>query len=275
MIHSVTNNTEMRILAQKRSGHHAIVNWIVSQCSGNVCYLNYAQPGTNPFSTASQNLRLEGLDNYNPLQIDYKKEAAGKLTKKDYLIYTYEENQLHAVLTETFEQKRIAMLGSSDKAYDILVIRDPFNILASRLKLERLQLSRQRGMSNSLHDCKELWKSYAREYLGVTQHRKQTPVNILYNQWFKSPDYRKHVSQTLGLEFNDASLNTVRHEYGGGSSFDENRFHGRAQKMRVLERWKVFVKDPEYRALVRDPELFELSIEIFGHMPGTEQLLKG
>jgi hypothetical protein len=42
--------------------------------------------------------------------------------------------------------------------------------------------------------------------------------------------------------------------------------------MRLLERWKLARNDPHYRRLFEDPELVALSHEIFGHIPGTEEL---
>ena len=46
----------------------------------------------------------------------------------------------------------------------------------------------------------------------------------------------------------------------------------RADRMQLLERWKLSRDDPDYRKLFEDRELVALSREIFGHIPGTEAL---
>ena len=47
----IINKVEFRIVSLARSGHHGIINWIIGQCPGKVCYLNGAKPGRDPYLT--------------------------------------------------------------------------------------------------------------------------------------------------------------------------------------------------------------------------------
>jgi hypothetical protein len=51
-------------------------------------------------------------------------------------------------------------------------------------------------------------------------------------------------------------------------------FEGRANEMKVLERWHHFADDRDFRQLFYDRELLELSEKIFGGIPGTECLFQ-
>ena len=144
-----------------------------------------------------------------------------------------------------------------------MIIRDPFNWLASRLKKNYLTV-RNKNLTPI-----NLWISYAKEYLGESQILKNNKTCINYNQWFEDRDYRQQIAAQLGLEFSDRGINKV-HGCGGGSSFDGREFDKKATEMDVLNRWRLFAEDPRYRKLLDNEELLEYSERIFGHIPGTE-----
>ena len=50
------------------------------------------------------------------------------------LIYSYEDFPLDQVASDKFEHNHDLYLGKSAIRYDLLIIRDPFNLFASRLK---------------------------------------------------------------------------------------------------------------------------------------------
>lgn len=60
---------------------------------------------------------------------------------------------------------------------------------------------------------------------------------------------------------------------GGGSSFDGKQFDGQATSMNVLNRWQKFCDNPQYKIFFNQ-EVWEYSEQIFGHIPGTESLIK-
>lgn len=145
--------------------------------------------------------------------------------------------------------------------HSLIVLRDPFNMIASRLQGAREE---RRPADSALAGDKVMekavgcWKEHA--VLCLRPADWNTPV--IYNTWFTEPEYRRALASGLGLRFTDKGLNTVNSTYY--SSFDGYNYQGRAQEMKVLERYKAFKDDEEYRELIRDPELFELTAELLG-----------
>lgn len=271
----IVNQKAIRIVGLKRSGNHAIINWIRKQQAGTVWYLNNLRPQQNPYRY---------LDEHYPFD-KWKKEAKGDLTEKDCLIYSYENCELSKITDPDFEEKRELYLGKSATEYDVLILRDPFNMLASMLHNHKKQLEQHgkitknyfQGKNKYGRDKKEgedlisLWIDYAKEFLGETNFLDRNKVVINYNAWFSSEDYRRELAQKLKLNFSDRGMNEVKN-FGGGSSFEGLQLDGTAITMDVLNRWKTLIDDPQYRALLNNRELVEYSEKIFGHIPDTEKL---
>lgn len=262
------NGVEFRLASLKRSGHHGFLNWLFRQCPGtSICFLNNAVPNANPFMTQNfshlEQYRLE--DHYDLLA-----EAGGRLTIKDYLIYCYEDWPLDHVFSDRFERYHDHLVGASSVRYDLVILRDPFNCFASRLKQWwQGWMHEQFPALNTpagREECVRLWKAFANEYLRKTAYRKHTPVDVNYNRWFTDRAYRQALAASLGLPFPDSGMNKVMY-HGAGSSFDGLAFDGNAQNMRVLERWQQYRDNPLYLSLFRhDTELLDLASEIFPDM---------
>ncbi|MGC1248712.1 MAG: hypothetical protein WA865_21070, partial [Spirulinaceae cyanobacterium] len=143
-------------------------------------------------------------------------------------------------------------VGKSEKTINIIILRDPFNMWVGNMP------------GKKLHDP-QLWKIYAQEFVGETNFLPNK-VCINYNKWFSSQDYRKEITDKLGVGFSDQGLNTVSNR-GGGSNFDGTKFDGQAQKMNVLGRWEEsnnFLKKRRLlRALSRDREMDRLVEKIY------------
>ncbi|MBE9114821.1 hypothetical protein IQ249_02820 [Lusitaniella coriacea LEGE 07157] len=271
----IINQKAIRIVGLKRSGNHAIINWIRKQEGGNVWYLNNLRPQQNPYRY---------LDEHYPRE-KWEKEAKGNLTKKDCLIYSYENCELSKIIDSDFEEKHELYLGKSAERYDVLILRDPFNMLASMLHNHKKQIQQQGQITKNYFQGKNrygrdkkggeelisLWIDYAKEFLGETNFLNHNKVVISYNSWFSSEDYRKELSQKLKLNFSDRGKNEVK-DFGGGSSFEGLKLDGTAVTMDVLNRWKTLIDNPQYRALLDNRELVQYSEKIFGHIPDTEKL---
>ena len=124
-----------------------------------------------------------------------------------------------------------------------------------------------------MDDVRNLWKNYAKEYLGETNFLPHKKIKINFNQWFSSSQYRKLLADRLRLDFTDRGLEAVRHS--SWSSFDGSKFDGKAQEMQVLQRWKDFSDHISYKNIFCDKELLDLSERIFGVIEGTEMLAPG
>lgn len=268
---SFVNQNEVRIIGMARSGVHAIVNWITAQIDGRYCYLNCVDLKSNPFRTARS--LTEGRPyraNYD--SFDLQQEQSGDFSAKDYLLYNYEDCFLGMVCHDEFEARHDAFVGPSKRRLDVLVLRDPFNLFASRKKAAFVNPDTADVYVVSWKTARRIWKQYAREFIDGPRYLSNELVLIRYNDWVRDRDYRRQIAQDLGLSFTDAGVQSVS-KCAGGSSFDGLRYDGRADRMNVLQRWKHFRDDPQYRALF-DEEMLRFSEEIFGPIPGTERLVE-
>lgn len=257
------NQKEIRVVGLRRSGNHGIIIWLRRHYPQKIWHLNNVSPERNPYRQLYQH--------YSDKE-RLREEARGNFSKKECLIYNYENYTLESIVNSKCEKNHDLYLGKSAKRYDILILRDPFNMFASLYK-GQLQ-------TNSKNYCKtypknresitQLWLNYAKEFLGETNYLQQNRVMVNYNQWVSNLEYRKNISQQLNLEFSDAGFNVVKN-YGGGSSFDGTNFNDKANKMDVLNRWQEFVDDKEYKKMF-DEEIIEYSQKIFGYIEGTEAL---
>jgi hypothetical protein len=266
-----TNVSEMRVFALRRSGHHAIVNWIRLQVRGRHCFLNDCSPNSNPFVTCRRGTSVIASPFVEHSYLFWNREASGKLSKKGVLIYNYEDTPFKDVVTDHFAANRHVWLGNSHKQHDIIILRDPFNLFASKLRWA--YGSKSAPSLEQLIETVRMWKDYAREFRGDTNYLTDK-VTINYNRWFLDRKYREDISRMLELPFNDKGLHIIA-RWGPttwGDTFDGTRYDGNATAMKVLERWKHYRDDDFYVSLFRDQELLDLSESIFGHVPGTEIL---
>ncbi|NET05472.1 MAG: hypothetical protein F6K16_12315 [Symploca sp. SIO2B6] len=194
-----------------------------------------------------------------------RRESLGDFANKDCLIYSYEDWGIKQITDQKIEKKHDLYWGKSGLRHDLLILRDPFNTLASRLKNDFIEVK------SPNQTFMELWLAYAKEYLGETNYLKNNKVCVNYNRWFLDMNYREKIASQLNLDFSDAGINQVKAQ-GGGSSFEGREFDGKAVQMKVLDRWKVFAEDPRYLKLLDNEEVLEYSKRIFGHIPGTEVL---
>ena len=309
-----TNTHEMRVLALKRSGNHAIVQWMVDNMKGRHCFLNNCRPAKSPFHKPwiirhGRNGEQNHFTNIEGFDVD--QECKGKHCQKDYLLYSYEDRTFDEINDTDVVSRRDEYVGTSENRLDVMIMRDPFNNLASKIRMSydknkyvKHWLKREIGLCREYagkvvgytsdsedefeselirardkrafvyRDAKltaELWKAYAREIIGETNHCPNL-VWISYNRWFNDHEYRSEMAETLNLAGSDGGLDRVA-AWGAGSSFDNLSLDGRACDMQVLERWKRMLDDEIYRVILQDPEIHELSQQLFGEFPGTEELL--
>ena len=199
----IVNQKEIRVVGMRRSGNHGIINWIKSQHTGKVHFLNNTLK-TNPYRYIYENLRDE-IPQHQHAKGFYRQEARDNFVKKDCLIYSYEDYVVKDVTDDwIFNIKHDLYFGKSSTRYDVVIIRDPFNLLASRLKKHQKNLEKPNHQEkylsysrvnyllakNSHKTIVDLWIDYAKEYLGETNYLKHNKVCINYNQWFADIEYR-------------------------------------------------------------------------------------
>ena len=249
-------NCEIYIVGVCRSGLHALAAWIIPQIASTVAY-------------------FVGVLNGHAFSYPTEFYSSGKLIEKTEL---YENQDVERIIydiqdvckpstLEGFIQDRRSNISSKRKTI-LFLMRNPLNNIASRMEYSIKYLYFTKKVNQIAIDY---WIECAKEYLGETDilaklkesGRIDDYVFVFYDTWFQDEEYRKEISDKLGLSFNDNGLNTVRHE-GFGSSFDFQNYDNNAQKMDVLNRWKKYEGDTEFISLFREnPQIVEYYSKIY------------
>lgn len=252
------NNIEVCFHGMARSGNHAVINWIISMYPEKTDFWN-------------------NVANVSP-KIFFR--------QKSFLLRSHENRSLADIFASNLEKYHDLYFGRTQKRFNILLIRDPFNLFASRLKqvlnqgFDQSQYGFIMGHPKYKYGASQpeeyvrIWKEHAKEYLGITSYLGDNKIVINYNKWFLDHSYREEIATLLELEYSEKGIDEVvgKKGAGAGSSFDSYQYDGNAKEMGVLKRWKKMADDPKYCSLFTDPEVFALSEKIFGIIPDTEQL---
>ncbi|MEX2574938.1 MAG: hypothetical protein WD317_11600 [Balneolaceae bacterium] len=272
MNRSIDHITEFRFVGMSRSGNHAVINWIINQLPGRYCFLNCAEPKHNPFATARP--LSEGGKTYktNIRSFDLKDEQQGKFSEKDYLLYSYEDSFLGSLNHPSFKKNRDRWVGRAAVLKTLLILRDPFNLFASRIKSNLLLGHYTYGTKPiSLLALKRIYKQHAREFLGEKKNLKnRVPVN--FNSWATNKTYRRSIMEQLDVPFSDKGFQKVS-KVAGGSSFDGLELSEKANEMQLQSRWKEFAADERFWKLF-DAELADVTRKIFGDIPPLRFYIK-
>ncbi len=259
-----TNDVEICIVACKRSGHHAILNWIAEQFAAEPYVLNNCRVGESPFTETRRRLERRGsVDEAEACRA----EESGALTEKRLLIYNFEDCDLRAVFSPEERSRRERALGPSRTRLNVVVLRDHYNLFASRLHRVRLGSDVPRERLDKALAARDLYVQYARECLGETSIVDEPCIPVLYNHWFTDAAYRRDLSARLGGTFRDDSMRRVA-AHGEGSSFDGVAFGGRADEMAVLDRWRGLASNHFYRAIVGDAAMRRCTARLFPELDG-------
>src|SRR4051812_25068332 len=195
------NETEIRVVGMSRSGNHAIINWILAQAPGRTFFLNCAEPGWNPFVSARP--RTPELPGWRAPYggFDVEAERDGRLSRKDLLVHSYEDTFLGPFKKAENEARHDEWVGRSARRIDLLVLRDPRNLFASRIASGYGWLDDEIVI--------RIWSQHAREFLGRRRNLRQERLMLSYAQWVVSSDYRQALAEALGLEFDDTAARKV------------------------------------------------------------------
>jgi len=222
------------IAGMRRSGIHAVVNWIKA-----------AIDTTGEPHVLLNNVRLSVLNSRNSNAI-FSKNFVSSNSRNEHILIVFEDKHLQRVSASPLLRR----IGA-DESKRLIVLRDPYNLVASRLQRTR----RRRNRDTHPRRVAGLWPDHAKH--------DDTWTRCVYNQWFLDESYRRQVATALGLPICPLFPNRIARA-GSGSSFDGVRYDGRAGEMPVLERWRQFADDSEFRQHVNHPLLATLSEELCG-----------
>lgn len=243
---------EIRVFGLRRSGNHAILNWIAGLFEGPAWFLNNCEPSVDPLL---QRKETSGL----PCQAS-KPSLSGE--NPEVVIHSYEEQKLEEIRSQQRQSER---WNNCDR-FDVIILRDPFNTLASRIEAVRHQ-----GWPGPLETGVEfnlLWRQYAHEFAGHTSYFPNC-LPISFNRWLSDREYRRGVAAIFNRPLNDDTMGHVS-EYGKGSSFDGLSLQG--PQLKVLDRWRKYYDDAVFRQALEDKELLTLAHELFPSV--TDKVLR-
>lgn len=266
----VVQEKEIRFTGLSRSGNHAIINWVIRQIDGRYCFLNCTEPKHNPFLTARPLWEEDGQEyDTNVPEFSLAQEQEGKFSAKDHLLYSHEDIFLGTLNHKVFRNNHDEWVGQSRDFKDVLILRDPFNLFASRIKSGLMwgHFTHHGTRPISTKVLIRLYKQHAREFLGEKKNLKEK-VCINYNSWASSAAYRKEIAGQLEIPFSDKGIEEVS-KVAGGSSFDGTKLSGKASSMKLHCRWKEFADDRGFWDLF-DDELLALTVAIFGEIPAVQ-----
>ena len=254
----------MRVLGMKRSGNHAVINWLAGHYPEGVCFQNNAT-STGPFPR----------DFRDPGKLPVYKECGIPVRRlsqpKGLLLSSYEDMPPDDI----FPPRPGRYYAEHNYAFTykhILILRDPFNAFASRYRREKQESKGYwfdycvaSGKSKKGCDLAALWKEHAKRFLDGPLYE----VHVNYNEWCVSSEYRRLLEDQLEVGQSDAGFRSIP-IIGGGSSFEPQGTQKINDPTVLFTRWRVYEDDPDFRRMFEDEELWYLSTQIFGHIPGTE-----
>lgn len=257
------------VSGMQRSGNHAIINWMTKQMDGPVTFLNNREPWreAKPLILSRDVLRNKGN-----LVVSYED-------------FNYDKFFADKQWANGMKNRENEAFGNHRQSLHVLILRDPFNLFASRLfavlnnpKIRaRGKAEFKRKIRQKMVQSVDTWKSHAKIYLQMLMHGEnpldEPCTGIRYDRWFADRSIRRDYADMLDIEFTDKGVQDVPKSGNRRSSFDDAEYDGKAQDMDVMNRWKMALDHPKwYHPVFEDPEVWDLSERIFGSIEGTEIL---
>ncbi len=229
--------TEIVFWGMSHSGNHAVLNWLLPQLRGDFVFFRNAPP-VDPYAAPPFAVR-------------------GPPHSPDVSLISFEDRPL-PVFHARWSYPRNGRGPAVRQRRHILLLRDPFNLFASRFASPPAPASRFpfiNGLSGP-----QTFLSYFREVERHTHYLGDDRVVVFYNRFRSCQTYRKQISAALGLPFTDEGLNRVS-AFGGQSP--EDRLAEGSPLRRTDVRWKEFRDLEEYRALFRSRKLVAAGLKYF------------
>lgn len=290
---NITNEHEVRVLGLRRTGNHAVIHWILDRQHKTALHLNdvLVHKGLDPYKTLRNRITVAnfpywrcyrgssvrhfksliktalGIPESFALQVKDDRVIIERLraAKKEHFVYSYEDLNPDDERLKEFESKHEEFIGVSRNRYEVIILRDAYNLFASLIR------------SNMIGDWNyqsyvDLYKAYAHEFVRESEAVCDVKrVYINYNKWFLDSHYRIQIARDLGFQDGGEPYRKVT-VMGRGSSFDGRQLNGLAPSMKVMERWKDMKAHPLWQEAVGDVEIQALSDRIFGAVTSGEFL---
>lgn len=236
----------LRVYGMRRSGNHALIDWIMRNTRGGALFLNNCKPLRDPVATSNGITVYKDGAQLSPPEGVSKIAAAGDTP---LALVSYEDR--------IPPLERQPLYAASEIC--VIIYRSFLHWAASLLrKIQRNPgygpLERMRVMMNAL-------ATY-----GTMLDRVQDDdvVPLLYDRWNADDSYRNDMVSRLGLPGRDLDKGKVQ-TYGGGSSF-QGKFAA-VDTLETDQRATQMADDLEYQLILwtaaRDPYFIARLAEVF------------
>lgn len=214
----------------RRSGHTAIMNWIASQVQPSHS-LKDCNMGGNVLTTPvvhvieDNELKSEIYREKGGLQYAGRKQRFEALKDYKLLLSSFEDSANINFSTERIREITTRYAVTSN-AKTVIVVRDPFNLFASRVWRNR--------------EAFEIpFNRRAADWYNMQLHQFETQGDFIfidYYDWATNKHYREHLTRMLEIPF---KTDKFHKRQANISSFDG--FNGDAVKLGFASRWAEFL----------------------------------
>lgn len=253
---------EFRIFGLRRSGNHSLIYLLLSQFPDNsVFYYNDIQYPEYLFSHPSykksfssrpihsKDIQLMGdLSNKLVDKKEYELKELIKPKERMCLIQSYEDQDLSTIMDKIKIQEQ--RKEKSKKVFNIIVLRDYRNWLASRLTSWENTKYKNKFLEIKTNKL-DLWKQYFDESQGITNFLNK-PVLYHFNRMISKPKCRIKILKQLDLfkkkeswenMFINSNLN-----FGNGSSFSGKSLEDELKEYN--NRWRKLIHNKIYQECI-------------------------
>jgi len=249
---SYRNELEIQFFGLQRSGNHAVLSWMFQQFDDPVFFFNNVTHFEDPilnfhFARLPNTVTVSrgpppGASGHGLVQAGVQQHLEEiRSRKKHVLVYSYENLPLAKLPTRALVGERERHLGVSARTHRVLLLRDFYNWIASRLRLFENK-GQALPPARRIAGLVALWLTYAREYADETRFLLgEEVIKISYNRWAEDENYRACLLNQLSIPIKDNSNGHVP-DVGGGSSFD-GMLPGGSKNMQLGERWRYLLED--------------------------------
>ncbi len=165
------------------------------------------------------------------------------------------------VVVELYEDKKLKLCNElSDKRtvinnINVLILRDPLNWLASRIKHEEKYRSGKMKITNELL---QLWIEYANEYMGYTNVMGNEKICINYVNFVVNEKYRRETCEKLKIKY---FIPKTILPFNKGSSFSGLIMESPNM---YINRYKLFLNNDVIQNVKNNGQIMSLAKKIFG-----------
>lgn len=224
------------IHGMKRSGNHALVNWMSGM--DRFLFFNNILPEKKVLREGRHLLDPRPFGPWLDQQLKKKRRADLSRFRLKVMVETCRPLLKNVMVGLEDQDVDVCPFNEIPcPVQNIVLIRGARNLFASRIKkaFQRdspILYPRDNGPQQQLKIA--LWKRYAAYACGEMPTRPDTQV-VHFERWVEDVGYRRAIAARAGLVFSDRGLSSVARE-GGGSSFEGSSGEVEGVRSRVLSR---------------------------------------